>query len=311
MSYFLALDAGGTKADYVLADDTQVLARVRTGTIKRMRADETTALGRLKAGLKELETISGISMEKVTRSCVGTAGETVPLVADWLRQEIGKRVSGELLLLGDVEIALDAAFPGTGGVIALAGTGSNVAGRTYSGIVTSAGGWGPALADQGSGHRIGQQALRSIFLAYDEGCPTSLLSAVLDFWSLKSIEHLVACANTTPGPEVSQLAPLVLRCSSEGDAVASEVLRREGEDLAHLVVLVIRRLLAADPDRLPGLAFAGSIMENLPPVREALIAAVHREFPGVQIMAGVVDPVQGALWRARKGLRPQQETILT
>ena len=39
MSFFLALDAGGTKTDYVLADETRELARVRTGTIKRMRVD--------------------------------------------------------------------------------------------------------------------------------------------------------------------------------------------------------------------------------------------------------------------------------
>ena len=34
---FLALDAGGTKTDYVLVDETRELARARTGTIKRMR----------------------------------------------------------------------------------------------------------------------------------------------------------------------------------------------------------------------------------------------------------------------------------
>jgi N-acetylglucosamine kinase-like BadF-type ATPase len=216
-----------------------------------------------------------------------------------------------LLLVGDVEIALDAAFPGANGVIALAGTGSSVAGRTCSGILTAAGGWGPALADQGSGHRIGQQALRSTFLAHDEGRSTRLLSAVLEFWSLESMEYPVAFANATLGPDISQVTPLVLRCAAERDAVASEVLHREGEDLAYLVILVIRRLLAADPEHLPGLAFAGSIMENLPPVREALVAAVHREFPAVQMLAGVVDPVQGALWRARTGLRPRQGTVLT
>ena len=43
MSFFLALDAGGTKTDYVLADETRELARVRTGTIKRMRTDAETA----------------------------------------------------------------------------------------------------------------------------------------------------------------------------------------------------------------------------------------------------------------------------
>jgi glucosamine kinase len=40
MAFFLAMDSGGTKTDYVLADETTELARVRTGTIKRMRTDE-------------------------------------------------------------------------------------------------------------------------------------------------------------------------------------------------------------------------------------------------------------------------------
>ena len=311
MSYFLALDAGGTKADYVLADDNQVLARVRTGTIKRMRADEAVARGRGEEGLRELETLSGISMQRVTRNCVGTAGEKVPLVADWFRNEIGKQVSGELLLLGDVEIASGAAFPGGAGVIALAGTGSNVAGRTGGGILTTAGGWGPMLADQGSGHRIGLQALRSIFLAHDEGRSTSMLPVLLEFWSLPSLEHLVVFAHAAPSPDVSRLTPLVLRCAAAEYPVANEVLRREAEELAYLVILVMRRLVAADPDSLPGLAFAGGVMENLPPVREALMAAVHREFPTAQTMDGVVNPVQGALWRARTGIRPRQETIFT
>src|ERR1022692_2933365 len=53
---------------------------------------------------------------------IGTAGNTVPLVTDWLRDSFAARVSGELILLGDVEIALDAAFHGGPGVFVLAGT---------------------------------------------------------------------------------------------------------------------------------------------------------------------------------------------
>ena len=112
MSFFLALDAGGTKTDYVLADETRELARVRTGTIKRMRIDAETACQNLESALAELSAHTGISMKQVTRTCVGTAGETVPLVKDWLRESISARVGGGLLILGDVEIALEAAFPG-------------------------------------------------------------------------------------------------------------------------------------------------------------------------------------------------------
>jgi glucosamine kinase len=303
MSFFLALDAGGTKTDYVLADETRELERVRTGTIKRMRTDAATATRNLEHALSELTARTGISMQSITRACVGTAGVTVPLVADWLREAITVRVAGELLLVGDVEIALDAAFPGQAGVLVLSGTGSNVAGRTATGELISAGGWGPALADQGSGHKIGQESLRAIFMAKDEGRSTPLLQAVLDFWELASVDLLVEYANRRPAPDFSSLTELVLRYAEMGDEVAAAVLRREGEDLAHLVKLVMHRLRAASAkkDWVPQIAFAGSILEKVPPVRQALIAAVQREFPEVRTLDGVVDPIAGAVWRARMG----------
>jgi glucosamine kinase len=303
MSFFLALDAGGTKTDYVLADETRELARVRTGTIKRIRVDAATACQNLEAALAELSARTGISMKQVTRTCVGTAGETVPLVKDWLQESIGTRVGGGLLILGDVEIALEAAFPGRPGVLVMAGTGSNVVGRTIAGELVSAGGWGPALADQGSGHLIGHESLRAIFLAKDEERETTLLPAVLEFWQLSSLDHLVEYANTIPAPDFSTLTGVVLNCAEQGDEIASALLRKQGEDLAYLVRLVIRRLRRAstEPGWTPPIAYTGSILENIPPVRDALMAAVQREFPTVQAPKKGVDPIDGALWRARTG----------
>jgi N-acetylglucosamine kinase-like BadF-type ATPase len=287
MSLFLAVDAGGTKTDYLLADDTSEMARVRGGTIKRMRANAETTAHNLAEALAELTAVSGVSMQSITRTCIGTAGETVPLVVDWLRESFVRLVAGDLILLGDVEIALDAAFPGQPGVIVLAGTGSNVAARDGSGKVTTAGGWGPALADQGSGHRIGQEALRALF----------------QLWHLSSVEEIVAFANTIPAPDFSQLAKAVLRVAEEGDTVAQAVLEKEGSDLAYLVCLLIARMRRSPSQAslIPPIAFTGSIMENVLPVRKALIAAVEREYPGIMTLDGVVDPIAGALWRARRG----------
>jgi N-acetylglucosamine kinase-like BadF-type ATPase len=302
MAFFLAVDNGGTKSDYVLADETRHLARVRSGTLKRMRTDAASAAANLDSALSELTARTGVAMASITRTCIGTAGETVPLVTSWLREAFASRVSGELILLGDVEIALDAAFPGGPGVLVLAGTGSNVAGRISNGRLTSTGGWGPALGDQGSGHRIGQQALRAIFLAQDEGRSTSLLDAVLDFWKLATLDDLVAFANQNPAPDFAALTALTLRCADAGDQIAASVLKQEGEDLAYLVRLLIRRMRSLDPaSPLPALAFAGSIMGNVLPVRKSLIATVREEFPAIQALDGTVDPVVGALWRARTG----------
>jgi glucosamine kinase len=298
MAFFLAIDVGGTKTDYVLADDTRELARARTGTIKRMRTDAQTAAANLDQALTELTSATGIAMSTITRTCIGTAGETVPLVTDWLRESITTRVSGELILLGDVEIALDAAFHGGIGVLAMAGTGSNVAGRNAQGTLITAGGWGPALADQGSGHRIGLEALRASFLAKDEGRPTPLLDAILKFWDLASLDHLVEFANGRPAPDFSRLTELILDHANAGDPIAASVLRQEGEDLGWLVRLVLRQL-PLNP--LPRLAFTGSILEKVKPVRDTLIASVQSEFPNLIAIEGVVDPIAGALWRARTG----------
>ena len=303
MSFFLALDAGGTKTDYMLADETRELARVRTGSIKRMRVDAATASQNLDSALTQLSAQTGISMASITRTCIGTAGETVPLVRDWLQASFRARVGGALLILGDVEIALEAAFPGRAGVLAMAGTGSNVLGRTSGGLLITAGGWGPALADQGSGHRIGLESLRAMFLARDEERHTLLLSATMDFWQLSSLEGLVEYANSLPAPDFSQLTAVVLRCAQLGDEIALTVLRQQGEELAYLVRLVIRRLrLAAnEPEWTPPIAFTGSILENVAPLRDALMAAVRRRFPLAQAPDKVVDPIEGALWRARTG----------
>ncbi len=314
MAFFLALDVGGTKTDYLLADESGELCRTRTGTIKRMRTDASSAAANLDQALGELSARSGISMQAITRTCVGTAGETVPLVTDWLRQAFSARVSGELLLLGDVEIALDAAFHGKLGVLAMAGTGSNVAGRRPDGSIVTAGGWGPELADQGSGHRIGHEGLRTAFLARDEGRSTRLLDAVMEFWQLPSLELLVEAANARPAPDFSRLTEVILACAQQGDEVASQVLRQQGEELAWLVRLVVRQVhagaAAANPcgqAEPPSLALTGSIMEKVAPVREALIASVRSEFPTIQVREGVVDPLLGALWRARNPVLPSRQ----
>ena len=303
MAFFLAVDVGGTKTDYVLADETRELARVRSGTIKRMRVDAATAVAHLEGALGELTARSGVRMSEVERTCVGTAGETVALVTSWLREEIPRRVAGELILIGDVEIALDAAFRGGAGVLVLAGTGSNVAGRGGDGRLMGAGGWGPALADQGSGHRIGLEALRAGFLAKDEGRATRLLEEAMGFWELGSLDLLVEYGNRVPAPDFSQLTEVVVRCAQAGDAVAAEVLKNEGRDLGYLARLMVRRVVGSSvsSERLPAMAFAGSIMEKVMPVREALIDFVREEFAGIETIDGVIDPIDGALWRARRG----------
>jgi N-acetylglucosamine kinase-like BadF-type ATPase len=302
MQYFLGVDAGGTKTEFLLGDATRTLARVRTGTIKRMRANEAVTEANLVDALTHLTAASGVSMQAITRCCIGAAGETVPLVVDWLRQAFARHVGGDLALIGDVEIALDAAFYGKRGVLVLAGTGSHVAGRAANGKIVTAGGWGPAMADQGSGYFIGREGLRRGFLAIDQQRPTRLLEAAKAHWKITDIGGLIEYANANPAPDYSQLAPLVVRCAEQGDEVAREVLVQGGKELAYLAGLVIERVrtMEAGTELVPPpVAVAGSILEHVSQVRQAMEDALRKQYPGIEVLETPADPPVGALWGAR------------
>jgi glucosamine kinase len=310
MPYYLAVDAGGTKAEFALADEERELLRVRVGAIQRQRVNEEAATQNLNEALHQLESLTGVPMRSITRCCIGTSGDSVPLISNWLRQAFTSSVGGELMLLGDVEIALDACFHGGRGVLVLAGTGSNVAARASNGKIVTAGGWGPNLADQGSGHFLGREALRRGFLAIDEEQQTSLLDRAMQFWKLPSLSALIEFANTNPSPNVSAFAPLVVAAAKEGDPVAQDVLQQGGQELAYLANLVIRRIRkiegkiegeAGESFTAPGVAVAGSILGKVEAVRDALMQSLRTQYPEIQLQDAPADPVSGALWRARRG----------
>lgn len=304
MAYYLGLDAGGTKTECALADDATILAKTSAGSIKTMRTSVAEAEKNLDALLDSISLTAGVSLQSISATCIGLAGISVPRIANWTRQALQKRVSGEILLAGDDEVALDAAFRGGPGVLVVAGTGSNIIGRTTDGQLIHVGGWGPALADEGSGSWIGKQAVRAIFDALDRGETTMLLRRVLEHWSLQDIGTLIDRVNQSPGPDFSTLTRIVVECSHMEDKYARHVLEQAGEALGTYAVLAARRVRQSGgrEDANPEIAFTGGILRHIPVVKEAMRAAIVRELPQVRVQTEVVDALQGAIWRARHHL---------
>jgi glucosamine kinase len=323
MSLYLAIDAGGTKTNCLLADDRHILARASTGTVKLMRISEEEATLRLQSMIDEAANIAGISLDDVTRTCFGLAGITSPQARAWARQTIAATVGGELLLAGDEEIALDAAFAGGPGILVIAGTGSNVIGRDAAGRLFGAGGWGPVLGDEGSGYWIGLEAIRAALREQDRigrtAAASSLLPEIEARWQLSSEAELVAFANQRsgirrPAPDFADLAPVVAACAQRGDALAGRVLERAGEELAEQIAVVYRKRMASAPtpptptpangaaleDEAVDIAFTGSVLAQIGPVRKAMLARLAVLIPASRVHPAPVDPLEGALWRARK-----------
>jgi glucosamine kinase len=298
MAFFLGLDAGGTKTTAALGDETTVLARANGGSIKPLRVSQEQAQANLGALLADVAKQSGVDLRHITASCVGTAGLRLPQTDGWMRTIISNCVSGAIDVCGDEEIALDAGFPGQAGVLVIGGTGSNTLGRTSKGTLLTVGGWGPVLGDQGSGYWIGHQALRVALRARDFRQPTRILERVIKFWNTPSLEDVINTAHSSP--DFSLLAPLVVQCAEEGDAVALELLERGGRMLGEDAAEAFRQVRELEPDQpMPGIAFIGSILDKVAFVRESMIATIRQSMPTAYILPEAVDAVSGALWRAR------------
>lgn len=303
MSFFLGIDAGGTKTTCALGDDNQILFRAAGGSIKPLRVSIEQAQENLSAVLNEIAAETGVDLKQIAASCIGTAGVRLPQTDGWMRQILSRCAAGEIVVCGDEEIALDAAFPGKTGVLAIAGTGSNVMGRTSKGEMLNVGGWGPILGDQASGHWIGVQSLRAAVRARDFNEPSMILDRVLEFWSTPSAEELINVVHRLPPPDFSELAKIVAECAEQDDGVALRVLKEGGRLLGEDAVEAFRRVRQLDPDGpIPGFAFIGSIIDKVAPVRQSFIDTIRRALSDVLILPEAVDALQGALWRARKAV---------
>lgn len=310
MKYFLGIDAGATKTQCVLGTETDVLVRVQGGSIKITRVGEASAKENLDEVFAAIELQSGIALDSVAGVCVGLSGIAIPSVTNWVRSALTSRMNCPVSLCGDEEIALDAAFHGGRGILVIAGTGSHVVARTSGGELVRTGGWGPVLSDQGAGSRIGLLALRAIFRSIDAGEETSLLPAVHAAWDTRTLDELIELGNRMPGPDFSQLAPIVAECARNGDPVARRVLQQSGDEIADLLLLAMDKgsvLEACDGhEKLAGqnapwtIAYTGSVVEKISVLRESMIAAVLCKRPSARVLPQATDPLLGALWRARQ-----------
>jgi len=303
MAVFVAIDAGGTKTRCRFADETRVLGELAGETVKIMSVGEESATTTLQELVRGTAEVAGVRLDAVERTCLGIAGSVSESVRSWGANTLHALVSGEILLVGDEEIALDAAFHGGPGILVIAGTGSNVIGRCTNGTCVSAGGWGPLLGDEGSGQWIGLEALRAGLRAQDRNIDTCLLREIIAFWNLRDLGELIAKGNQRSRPDFASLTKVVVQCAERGDTLAVSVLERAGEELAAQVRLVMSKMRAAgcDPGDLAHVAFTGSVLGEISLVRRSMEAYLRGAMPDVEIAQRAVEPLDGALWRARRG----------
>jgi glucosamine kinase len=298
VAYFLGIDGGGSKTTCVLGDEKGVLGSVTVGGSNPVRFGDRVSRAALQRGVREVCRNSAIKPSQIVAICAGVAGAVQEDIRRQVADILAKLTPAQILVLGDMVIAHQAALATGVGIAVLSGTGSIAYGRDASGRTARAGGWGYAISDEGSGHWIGMQAVVAVTRAVDSGSDTKLRTAILKYWGIRSCDDLVCRANTSPPPDFAGLFPAVLAAAKAGDPYGHDILKRAGLELAGLAQLVYRRLWKAGEHVEVGLA--GGVFENSAEVRDSFEEELEKSIPEVRVFLSTTRPAEGALSLARK-----------
>jgi N-acetylglucosamine kinase-like BadF-type ATPase len=295
----LGIDSGGTKTDSAIADETAVLGRGYAAAGKPDRVGDQRSRAALHSAIERACAAARIDPKHIERACIGIAGASRPEVLQSVREAVSQLVPGEIYIVGDMKIAMEAAFAGQPGVVVMSGTGSIAYGMNERGEVARAGGWGPVISDEGSGDWIGRQAVATVLRAHDSGQSTKLIAAIVKAWRLATVEDIIRVVNASPRPDFAALVPDILRIAHEGDPVAHDIFMHAGVELGRLARTVIRRLWP-NTRHTVRVCIGGGIFHNSKKVRLAFANTLRSERPNVSINLGTVLPVAGAISLARK-----------
>ncbi|MEP7137764.1 MAG: BadF/BadG/BcrA/BcrD ATPase family protein [Chloroflexota bacterium] len=297
MNYVIGVDGGGTKTLALLADAAgQVVASGVSG------ASNYNVVGFEKA-CAALEDAINLAREnhpgEISALCLGLAGAgrqaDIEKFHTWA---VAKFPGTAVKVVNDAELLLAAGSP-IGPVLALiCGTGSIVYGRTATGELIRAGGWGYLFGDEGSGYAIGVAALRAVMQEYDGRGPLTLLTElVLRRRGLSSPAELVRNIYGAKSPrlEVASLSDLVELAASQMDRVALAILDEAARELSRTVAVVYPQLGTATA---PLVISGGTILHGT-----YLQTAFHHACATLGLMFTMVrhvpQPAEGAVQLAR------------
>lgn len=286
--YYLGIDGGGTKCKARLESvDGQLLGEGLSGPANPVQGLEPALDSILDASHQAIGN-AGLSPDNIAQcyAVLGLAGVNLPFyhqqVEQWSHPFAGCHVTTDLY------IACKGAHNGQDGAIIIAGTGFNaglIKQQQYTGIA----GHGFILGDNGSGARIGVEAIRHT-LEYLDGMRQNspLLQDVMAKLQSNSANIIVEKAISQSPGYYAQFAPLVFEHARQSDPAAVQIINA----VAEFIGRIVQRLQQSNPGRC---ALIGGIAEPIFPWLDNQIQS-HLCIP-------LLSPERGAVLLAREFFR--------
>lgn len=313
--YFLGVDGGGTKTEFLLVDETgRVLARSQKGTIHIRQIGIEEFERRIREGLDELSMQVGEPVSP-QNSFFG-----IPGYGEFREEISGFQKAVESVLKMPFQLENDsvagwAAATGTRpGINLVMGTGSIAYGRDSSERSVRTGGWGPFCGDEGSAYWLGKKLIE-IFCKQSDGRLEKgelyrLVKETLDLKKDFDLIDYVTKELEADRTEIASLSKILYEAAKQGDVDARSAYIQAAREGSSAIRAVVKALDFRKGEIIPvgcsgGVFRAGRwIME---PLKECL-----EDISGIELVEPMMSPAKGAALMACKlyGL-PISEDLLT
>ena len=291
--WFIGVDGGATRCRARLRDHAGVKRAEATGAAANIHVDFAAAVEVLRGVLGEVLSKAGLGESDRPGVAIGfglaglnDAGDAEAVVAAFPGFALVRAAN-------DATAACIGAHAGEDGGLVIAGTGSAAIARV-GGRETIVGGRGFTLGDDGSGARIGLEALRAATRAADGLGPMSALTADILAAFNQDVVAMLRWARTAKPGDFGGFAPRVFSHAGAGDAIALGIVAAAAAAIATLT----RRAVELGA---PRMALVGGAGEALRPALEPGIAALLRR-PLFDATDGAILLVGGAAAREREAV---------
>lgn len=307
MHYYLGIDGGGTKTEFLATDasGTILARRVSGGCSYRVLGVEAVA-SMISSEVDALISSIGSGREQIAGCCAGLAcvGEDPQMDAKLLQALQHHLAPIPVELINDVEVGWAGSLGCSPGIHVVSGTGAIAYGRRADGCSARCGGWHEFFGDEGSCYWIGRQAMSLFSKEADGRVPRGpLYDLVREKLALTEDFAFIDCVTSTYQPRREAVAAFQLlaqQAALDGDRAAVGLYEQAAAELSLLVLSLRNRLWPGETGIAVsyggGLFHAGTLI--LLPFSQALQAL------GCTLQAPLATASEGAADLARQRFAP-------
>jgi N-acetylglucosamine kinase-like BadF-type ATPase len=296
--YFLGVDGGGTKTEFVCIDGAgDMVARQIEGTTYHLQVGLDGAVQALESGIAGICAQVGIEPAGLTFAFFGLPAFGEDKAIDPLLDQHCRRLLGHdrYRCGNDMICGWAGSLACADGINLVAGTGSIGYGERQ-GRAARVGGWGEIFSDEGSAYWIAIQGLNAFTRMSDGRLPRGALHDAFRR-RLGLDDDLDICAKVMgeqglARDEIAGLAPVVAEAVAAGDPAAIAIHDRAAEELAAMAE-ALRVALGFGADEEVPLSWSGGVLANDASIRARLEARLRQHAP-YRFVAPLHSPAYGA-----------------